>query len=80
MLEAGQLRLRPILMTTAAMVLGALPLALAFGPDSENRHQIGWVIIGGLSFGTLISLFVVPLAFVFIKSIGSLKMLYVKAS
>lgn len=67
-LEAAQLRLRPILMTTAAMILGALPLALAFGPGSENRHQIGWVIVGGLFFGTLISLFIVPLAFVFVKS------------
>jgi len=54
------LRLRPILMTTGAMVLGALPLALATGAGAESRQQIGWVIVGGLAFGTLFTLFVVP--------------------
>ncbi|MEM9243077.1 MAG: efflux RND transporter permease subunit [Pseudomonadota bacterium] len=68
-MEGASLRLRPILMTTSAMVLGALPLALAFGPGSENRHQIGWVIVGGLLFGTLISLIVVPMAYVLIQNI-----------
>src|SRR5205085_7947017 len=45
--EAASLRLRPILMTTGAMVLGALPLALASGAGAESRQQIGWVIVGG---------------------------------
>jgi len=58
--EAATLRLRPILMTTCAMVLGAVPLALATGAGSEARHQIGWVIVGGMSVGTLLTLFVVP--------------------
>ena len=58
--EAASLRLRPILMTTAAMVLGALPLALATGAGAESRQQIGWVIVGGMSFGTLLTIFVVP--------------------
>ncbi|MDC8013215.1 efflux RND transporter permease subunit [Tahibacter soli] len=61
--EAARLRLRPILMTTGAMVLGALPLALASGAGSESRHQIGWVIVGGMSFGTLLTLFVVPVVY-----------------
>ncbi|HJU38754.1 MAG TPA: efflux RND transporter permease subunit, partial [Tahibacter sp.] len=61
--EAAKLRLRPILMTTGAMVLGALPLALASGAGSESRHQIGWVIVGGMSFGTLLTLFVVPVVY-----------------
>ncbi len=65
---AAKLRLRPILMTTAAMVLGALPLALAFGPGSENRQQIGWVIVAGLLLGTLVSLVIVPSAYVFVHS------------
>ena len=56
---AGQ-RLRPILMTTGAMVLGALPLALATGAGAESRQQIGWVIVGGMSLGTLLTIFVVP--------------------
>jgi len=58
--EAASLRLRPILMTTGAMVLGALPLALASGAGAESRQQIGWVIVGGMSVGTLLTIFVVP--------------------
>ncbi len=58
--EAASLRLRPILMTTGAMVLGALPLALASGAGAESRQQIGWVIVGGMSLGTLLTIFVVP--------------------
>ncbi len=57
---AASLRLRPILMTTCAMVLGALPLALASGAGAESRRQIGWVIVGGMSLGTLLTIFVVP--------------------
>ena len=53
-------RLRPILMTTGAMVLGAVPLALATGAGAESRRQIGWVIVGGMSLGTLLTIFVVP--------------------
>ena len=58
--EAAVLRLRPILMTTGAMVLGSLPLALASGAGAESRQQIGWVIVGGLTIGTFFTLFVVP--------------------
>ncbi len=59
-IEASKMRLRPILMTTFAMVLGAVPLALASGAGSESRRQIGWVIVGGMSVGTLFTLFVLP--------------------
>ncbi len=58
--ESAALRLRPILMTTGAMVLGAIPLALASGAGAESRQQIGWVIVGGMSLGTLLTIFVVP--------------------
>ena len=58
--QAAVMRLRPILMTTGAMVLGALPLALATGAGAESRQQIGWVIVGGMSLGTLLTIFVVP--------------------
>lgn len=61
--EAAVLRLRPILMTTGAMVLGALPLALASGAGAESRQQIGWVIVGGMLLGTMLTLFVVPTAY-----------------
>jgi multidrug efflux pump len=65
-IEAAALRLRPILMTTGAMVLGALPLALATGAGAESRQQIGWVIVGGMSFGTLLTLFVIPTVYTFL--------------
>ncbi|MBF0267120.1 MAG: efflux RND transporter permease subunit [Alphaproteobacteria bacterium] len=64
--DAATLRLRPILMTTGAMVLGALPLALGSGAGAESRSQIGWVIVGGLLLGTCLTLFVVPTAYSFL--------------
>ena len=60
LVKASAQRLRPILMTTGAMVLGAIPLALASGAGAETRMQIGWVIVGGMSLGTLLTIFVVP--------------------
>jgi multidrug efflux pump len=62
-IEASVLRLRPILMTTGAMVLGSFPLALAVGAGAESRQAIGWVIVGGLTLGTFFTLFVVPVAY-----------------
>ena len=64
--NASELRLRPILMTTGAMVLGALPLATAAGAGAESRIPIGLVIVGGMTFGTLLTLFVVPTAYTLI--------------
>ena len=61
------MRLRPILMTTGAMVLGAVPLALATGAGAESRQQIGWVIVGGLLLGPF-TLFVVPTVFSLLAS------------
>ncbi|MBT4739073.1 MAG: efflux RND transporter permease subunit [Rhodospirillaceae bacterium] len=62
-LESAVLRLRPILMTTGAMVLGAVPLALATGAGAESREQVGIVIVGGLIFGSFFTLFVVPVVY-----------------
>jgi multidrug efflux pump len=67
-IEAATLRLRPILMTTGAMVLGALPLALAGGAGAESRQAIGWVIVGGISLGTVLTLYVIPTAYLLIGS------------
>jgi multidrug efflux pump len=61
--DAAALRLRPILMTTGAMVLGAVPLAIASGAGAEARNQIGWVIVGGMAIGTFFTLFVVPVVY-----------------
>lgn len=62
-IQAATQRLRPILMTAGAMILGALPLALASGAGAEDRQQIGWVIVGGLFFGTIFSLLIIPSAY-----------------
>jgi multidrug efflux pump len=72
-IEAAGLRLRPILMTTGAMVLGALPLAIAHGAGAESRQQIGWVIVGGMSFGTLLTLFVIPTVYSFLGQVHRAK-------
>jgi HAE1 family hydrophobic/amphiphilic exporter-1 len=59
-LEAGRIRLRPIIMTTAAMIFGMLPLALALGEGAEQRSPMAHAVIGGLITSTLLTLFVVP--------------------
>jgi len=58
--RAAQVRLRPILMTTAAMVVALVPLLLATGAGAASRFAIGLVIVSGMSIGTLFTLFVVP--------------------
>jgi multidrug efflux pump len=66
-IESATLRLRPILMTTGAMVLGAVPLAVATGAGAESRQDIGWVIVGGLLVGTLFTLFVIPVVYTYLS-------------
>ncbi|WP_237347085.1 efflux RND transporter permease subunit [Xanthobacter agilis] len=63
-IEAATLRLRPILMTTAAMVLGVVPLIFASGAGAASRYNLGLVIATGLAIGTLFTLYVVPTAYV----------------
>jgi multidrug efflux pump len=66
-IQASRLRLRPIIMTTMAMVLGAFPLAFASGAGMESRRPIGLVIVGGMFIGTLFTLFVLPAVYTFIS-------------
>ncbi len=66
--EAAALRLRPILMTTGAMVFGAIPLILSSGAGAEARQAIGIVLVGGLLLGTLLTLFVIPMAYKIMKA------------
>lgn len=65
-IEAASIRFRPILMTTAAMVLGVLPLITAAGAGANSRYNMGLVIAAGLSIGTFFTLFVVPAFYVLI--------------
>jgi len=64
MLEAGRIRLRPILMTSVATVFGALPIALGLGAGAGSRRPLGYAIIGGMIVSTLITLYLVPAVFV----------------
>jgi multidrug efflux pump len=65
--SAATLRLRPILMTSLAMILGSIPLVLCTGEGAHSMQEIGLVLSGGLFFGTLCSLFIVPLIYLTIK-------------
>jgi len=68
--EAAAIRLRPILMTTAAMVLGVVPLLIAAGAGASARFAMGLVIFTGISLGTLLTLFLVPAWYVLMERIG----------
>ncbi|MBV2184679.1 MAG: efflux RND transporter permease subunit, partial [Rhizobium sp.] len=61
--NAANLRLRPVMMTMIATILGGVPLVLAHGAGAEARIALGWVIVGGLGFATVVTLYVTPLAY-----------------
>lgn len=69
LVEAGMERLRPILMTTLAMILGMLPIASASGPGSEVKNGMAWVIIGGLTSSMILTLFVVPSMYLIVEKL-----------
>ena len=72
-LDAVKLRLRPIIMTSMAFILGVLPLAFASGAGGVARSTIGWTVLGGMMAATLLGIFVVPLLFVIISRIAYTK-------
>lgn len=74
-LEAVNLRLRPIIMTSFAFILGVLPLAFASGAAAESRKTIGWTVFGGMLSATTLAIFVVPVLFVLITKITHRKKL-----
>jgi multidrug efflux pump len=61
--EAGRIRLRPILMTSVATIMGAIPVAIGLGTGSASRKPLGYAIVGGILFSTVLTLFVVPVAY-----------------
>jgi HAE1 family hydrophobic/amphiphilic exporter-1 len=69
-LEAAKIRLRPILMTTLAMIFGMLPLGLALGEGSEQRAPMGQAVIGGTITSTLLTLVVVPVVYTYLDDLG----------
>jgi multidrug efflux pump subunit AcrB len=69
-LDAGQVRLRPIMMTTAAMIFGMLPMAIGFGEGGELQAPMGRAVIGGIITSTLLTLVVVPVIYTFLYALG----------
>jgi HAE1 family hydrophobic/amphiphilic exporter-1 len=65
--EASVERFRPIMMTTLAALMGAIPLALGFGQDAASRRPLGLVIVGGLIFSQMITLFVTPVIYLWLE-------------
>jgi len=68
--EAAKIRFRPILMTSMAMIMGGLPLALATGPGSQSRQPLGWAVVGGLVFSTAFTLLVTPVFYILITRVA----------
>lgn len=68
LLEAGRIRLRPILMTSVATVVGATPIALGLGAGSASRRPLGYAIVGGVLFSTVLTLYLVPVAYSLIEA------------
>jgi HAE1 family hydrophobic/amphiphilic exporter-1 len=68
-IQAGELRLRPILMTSSAFILGVLPLVFATGAGKLGRHSVGTAIVGGMVLSTVLNLFFIPVLYVLLKSL-----------
>jgi len=68
-LEADRISLRPILMTSVATIMGALPIALGLGAGSVSRRPLGYAIVGGLLFSTVLTLFLVPSVYVILDAV-----------
>ena len=66
-LDAARLRLRPILMTSFAFILGCVPLAIATGPGAGARVSMGNAVVGGMTFATMIGIFMIPVLFVVVE-------------
>ena len=64
MLESGRIRLRPILMTSVSTIMGAIPVMIGVGAGSTSRRPLGYAIVGGIFFSTVLTLFVVPVGYV----------------
>jgi HAE1 family hydrophobic/amphiphilic exporter-1 len=68
-IEAAELRLRPILMTSFAFILGILPLVFATGAGANGRHSVGTTIVGGMFVSTILNLFFIPVLYVIIQTL-----------
>jgi multidrug efflux pump len=71
MLEAGLVRLRPILMTAFSTIAGILPIAIGFGAGAESRRPMGVVVIGGMLTSTFLTLFVIPMVYTMFSDLST---------
>jgi multidrug efflux pump len=71
MLESGRIRLRPILMTSVATIIALMPIALGLGAGAASRRPLGYAIVGGLFFSTILTLYLVPVVYVLLDSLGA---------
>jgi HAE1 family hydrophobic/amphiphilic exporter-1 len=67
--EAARIRLRPILMTSLAFILGVLPLVFATGAGSEARHSVGTAVAGGMLFATFLNILLIPILYVVVQTL-----------
>jgi HAE1 family hydrophobic/amphiphilic exporter-1 len=67
-IQAARLRLRPILMTSIAFILGVLPLVFATGSGSAGRHSVGTTVFGGMIVSTLLNLFIIPILYILVRA------------
>ena len=68
-IEAARIRLRPILMTSLAFILGVMPLVFATGAGQEGRHSVGTAVAGGMFFATFLNILFIPILYVVIQTI-----------
>ena len=68
--EATRIRLRPVMMTMIATVLGGVPLIFSGGAGAEARHALGWIIVGGLGPATLATLYLTPVAYLLLAGLA----------
>jgi HAE1 family hydrophobic/amphiphilic exporter-1 len=73
-IEAARLRLRPILMTSIAFILGVLPLVFATGAGSAGRHSVGTTVFGGMIVSTLLNLFIIPVLYIEVRTLLPMKL------
>ena len=70
MLEAGRIRLRPILMTSVATIFALMPIALGLGAGAASRRPLGYAVVGGLVFSTVLTLYLVPAVYTLFDALG----------
>ncbi|MFQ5890286.1 MAG: efflux RND transporter permease subunit [Gemmatimonadota bacterium] len=71
MLESGRIRLRPILMTSVATIIAMFPIAFGLGAGAASRRPLGYAIVGGMLFSTLLTLFLVPVVYILLDALGA---------